>query len=431
MSKTAAVLGTLIALGVGVAAGFYLPSFLNPPAPPKASAPAAPVTPVAPAAPRAMVVEAAIVETVLFPRGLTAVGSLRSEESVVLRSEVVGRIKEINFKEGSPVAKGQVLFRLDDAVARAELEQVKANLSLSQSQSNRASSLHAEGYVSKQFRDEAANALKVQQAAVQLAQARLDKTVINAPFDGVVGLRSVSVGDYVSAGQDLAPLEAIRLLKADFRLPELYVSKVQLGQRIELRFDALPGKTRFGEVYAISPLVDAGGRSILVRALVANQDGLLRPGMFARIQLLVQEGKALVVPEAAVVSSGQGHLVYRIEDGRAVRTDITIGERRDGLVEVLMGLDDGDQVLVAGLQRVQNNAPVKVTGKPMSAREAASKAGDVPSAGIGGVNPASAGASAASSPAAAPAPMSVTTPTSAPTPVQAGGAAAAKSQPAK
>ncbi len=420
-------MGTLVALGVGVAAGLYLPGYLNPPSPPKAAAPAAPLTPVAPSAPRAMVVEAAIVETVLFPRGLTAVGSLRSEESVVLRSEVVGRIKEINFKEGSPVSKGQVLFRLDDAVARAELEQVKANLSLSQSQSNRASSLHAEGYVSKQFRDEAANSLKVQQAAVQLAQARLDKTVISAPFDGVVGLRSVSVGDYVSAGQDLAPLEAIRLLKADFRLPELYVSKVQLGQRIEL----LPGKTRFGEVYAISPLVDAGGRSILVRALVANQDGLLRPGMFARIQLLVQEGKALVVPEAAVVSSGQGHLVYRIEEGRAVRTDITIGERRDGLVEVLMGLDDGDQVLVAGLQRVQNNAPVKVTGKPMSAREAAAKAGDVPSAGIGGVNPASAGASAASPPAAATTPMSVTTPTSAPTPAQAGGAAAAKSQPAK
>ena len=299
----------------------------------------------------------------------------------MLRSEVVGRIKEINFKEGSPVAKGQVLFRLDDSVARAELEQVKANLSLSQSQSNRASSLHAEGYVSKQFRDEAANALKVQQAAVQLAQARLDKTVITAPFEGVVGLRTVSVGDYVSAGQDLAPLEAIRLLKADFRLPELYVSKVQLGQRIELKFDALPGKTRTGEVYAISPLVDAGGRSILVRALVANEDGLLRPGMFARIQLLVQEGKALVVPEASVVSSGQGHLVYRIEDGRAVRTDITIGERRDGVVEVLQGVDNGDQVVVAGLQRVQHNAPVKVTGKPLSARESAIKAGDVPAPG--------------------------------------------------
>lgn len=346
-----------------------------------------------------MAVESAIVETVPFPRGLTAVGSLRSEESVMLRSEVVGRIKEINFKEGSPVARGQVLFRLDDSVARAELEQVKANLSLSQSQSNRASSLHAEGYVSKQFRDEAANALKVQQAAVQLAQARLDKTVITAPFEGVVGLRTVSVGDYVSAGQDLAPLEAIRLLKADFRLPELYVSKVQLGQRIELRFDALPGKTRTGEVYAISPLVDAGGRSILVRALVANEDGLLRPGMFARIQLLVQEGKALVVPEASVVSSGQGHLVYRIEDGRAVRTDITIGERRDGLVEVLQGVENGDQVVVAGLQRVQHNAPVKVAGKPLPARESALKAGAVPAPGPAVASPDS-NVSSATSPGA-------------------------------
>lgn len=401
MSKTAAVLGTLIALGVGVAAGLYLPNYLNPPAnsnAPASSAPAAPASSAA-APPRAMVVESAVVETVPFPRGLTAIGSLRSEESVMLRSEVVGRIKEINFKEGSPVAKGQVLFRLDDSVARAELEQVKANLSLSQSQSNRASSLHAEGYVSKQFRDEAANALKVQQAAVQLAQARLDKTVITAPFEGVVGLRAVSVGDYVSAGQDLAPLEAIRLLKADFRLPELYVSKVQLGQRIELKFDALPGKTRTGEVYAISPLVDAGGRSILVRALVANEDALLRPGMFARIQLLVQEGKALVVPEASVVSSGQGHLVYRIEDGRAVRTEVTIGERRDGLVEVLQGVENGDQVVVAGLQRVQHNAPVKVTGKPLPARESALKAGAVPAPGPAVASPDS-NASSATSPGA-------------------------------
>ncbi len=391
-----------------MAAGLYLPDLLKTPSANKAALPASPPSSLAPAAnaPRPTVVEASVAEIVPFPRGLTAVGSLRSEESVMLRSEIVGRIKEINFKEGSPVAKGQMLFRLDDAVARAELEQVKANLSLSQSQSSRASSLHAEGYVSKQFRDEASNALKVQQAAVQLAQARLDKTVITAPFDGVVGLRTVSVGDYVSAGQDLAPLEAIRLLKADFRLPELYVSKVQLGQRIELKFDALPGKTRSGEVYAISPLVDAGGRSILVRALVANEDGLLRPGMFARIQLLVQEGKALVVPEAAVVSSGQGHLVYRIEDGKAVRTDITIGERRDGLVEVIQGLENGDQVLVAGLQRIQNNAPVKVAGKPLTAREAASKAGDVPAAGIGGGSGASPGATSGAPQAATPAGLS-------------------------
>lgn len=359
MNKIATLAVAAAALAAGVAVGWYLPKQ-------QAAAPDAPApAPRAGAAQQAAVpVETATVKRVTFPRGITAVGSLRSDETVMLRPEVAGRLREINFKEGAPVKKGQVLFRLDDAIARAELEQARANLALAQSHYKRAASLQAEGFISQQARDESANNLKVQQAAVALAQARLDKTVIVAPFDGIIGLRNVSIGDYVEEGQDLVSLEAVDPLKVDFRVPELYLTKVKVGQTLQVRFDALGGAPRAGTVYAISPLVDAGGRSILLRAQVDNADMVLRPGMFARVQLLVAEEDVLVVPEAALAPSSIGQYVYRIADGRARRVEVTIGERRDGQVEILSGLAEGDEIAIAGLQRLTDGAPVTTRARP-------------------------------------------------------------------
>ena len=304
--------------------------------------------------------QVAAVRQVPFARGISAVGSLRSDESVVLRPEVAGRIQSIDFKEGQPVARGRALVRLDDSVPRAELAQARANLTLAQTHYRRAVELQGKGFVSQKARDESASSLKVQEAAVALAQARLDKMTITAPFSGIAGLRSVSVGDYVSQGQDLAPLEAIDPLKVDFRVPEMYLNKVGVGQQLTLRMDALPGEDRPGLVYAVSPLVDAGGRSILLRATVANRDAVLRPGMFARVQLQFAQDQALVVPEAALTPSGQAQYVYRVRDGVAERRAVTIGERREGLVEILTGVGEGDQLVVAGLQRVTDGAPVQI-----------------------------------------------------------------------
>jgi len=355
MKKTILLACTAGALAVGVAVGLYLPrlhDMSGAPGPARAAV-------VEQAAPQKKVpVETAAAEEIPFARGITAVGSLRSDEAVVLRPEVAGRIRDINFSEGAPVRKGQLLIRLDDSIPRAELEQARANLALAQSQNRRATNLHAEGFISQQARDEATSSLKVQQAAVVLAQARLDKTAILAPFDGIIGLRSVSVGDYVSEGQDLAPLEAIDPLKVDFRVPELYLTQLKVGQSLQVGFDALPGQSRAGRVYAISPLIDAGGRSVVLRAQVENDDAVLRPGLFARVQLLFNEDKALVVPEAALAPSGAVQYVYRVTDGRAERVEVTIGERREGRVEILTGLAAGDRVVVAGLQRITDGAPV-------------------------------------------------------------------------
>lgn len=310
------------------------------------------------------------VRLVPWERGVSAVGSLRSRDSVMLRPEVTGRIVEINFDEGGKVTKGQVLVRLDDSVVKAQLQQAQANLSLASSQYRRAVELTKQGFISKQARDESASQLKVQQAAAALAKAHLDKTAIRAPFDGLIGLRNVSVGDYVSPGIDLVPIESIDPLNVDFRVPEQFLGRVREGIKLALRFDALPGQVREGVVGAISPLVDVGGRSILLRADVPNADGALRPGMFARVQLQFADDRALVVPEAALAPSGQSQYVFRVAEGHASRVEVIIGQRRAGQVEVVSGLKEGDDIVVSGLQKITDGSAVEIL--PSAEKPAAS-----------------------------------------------------------
>ena len=374
---------SLVLLGIGAGVGWYAPQFMSNSGTGQAPGVAgggggagggSASGPAAGGAPRGVPVELAVVESVSFPRGLNAIGSLRSDESTEISAEVAGRVAQINFEEGQPVAKGQLLVKLDDGVPQAELAQAQANLALAQSRYDRSNRLQTAGFVSKEAREDAQNQLKLQEASIKLAQAKLDKTSIKAPFDGVIGLRSVSIGEYVTPGQEIAPLEAVQTLKADFRLPERFIANIELGQTLELQVDARPGQLFQGEVYAISPLIEEGGRSILVRAQVGNSEGLLRPGMFTRVQLITDESMAVVVPEASLSPSGQSNFVYRVNEGQADRIAVVIGERRAGLVEVLQGLEPGDQVVVAGLQRMRQGAPLSPLGEPMLASEVAQKA---------------------------------------------------------
>lgn len=323
------------------------------------------VVPAAPAPAASKVrVEVATVEQVRLERAVSAVGTLRSHDSVMLRPEISGRIAEINFDEGGKVTKGQVLVRLDDSVAKAKLQQARANLKLAGSQYNRSVELNKQGFVSKQARDEAASNLAVQQATVALAEAELEKTIIQAPFDGLVGLRTVSVGDYVGPGTDLVPIEAIDPLNVDFRIPEQFLSAVSVGARLHVTFDAIAGLEREGSVGAISPQVDVGGRSLLLRANVPNSDYALRPGLFARVQLELAQTHGLVVPESALAPSGDAQYVYRVRDGIVNRVMVQIGQRMGVQVEITEGLQEGDKVVVAGLQKVRDGIEVEVISAP-------------------------------------------------------------------
>ena len=318
-------------------------------------------TPKTNAAFASVVVEASKVAKAALPQGITAVGSLRSDESVTVRPEVAGRINSIHFHEGERVAKGAPLVKLDTSVTEAEERQARANLTWAKQKYQRALDLEKQGFISSQAKDEAENNLKVSEAALALAEAKLAKLTITAPFSGIIGLRSVSVGDYVKEGADMVNLEAIDPLKVDFRVPEVYLTQLRVGQTLELTLDAMPGRTYQGKLLAINPLIDAAGRSVVIRAQVKNQDAALRPGMFARVRLFTRDvQEALVVPEQAIVPQGEEWFVYRVVDGKAQRAKVDIGQRRDGKAEIVKGLDAGDLVVTAGQLKLREGVPVQV-----------------------------------------------------------------------
>ncbi|MBK7469453.1 MAG: efflux RND transporter periplasmic adaptor subunit [Betaproteobacteria bacterium] len=310
---------------------------------------------------QAIAVEATKVAVMPMPQTITAVGSVRSDESVTLRPEVTGRIAEIRFREGQHVTKGTLLVKMDDSVTGADAEQARANLWLAKAKAERAAELHQKGFVSAQAKDEAEGGLRVAKATVQSAEARLAKMEIKAPFAGIIGLRQVSIGDYVKDGQDMVNLESIEQLKVDFKVPEIFLRQIQVGQSLQLALDAIPGKTYDGRVLAINPLVDAAGRTIVIRAVIRNTNAALRPGMFARVRLLTDEkADSMVIPEQALVPQGEDQFVFKVVDGRAQRAKVEIGQRREGKVEILRGLDPADLVVTAGHLKIRDGTAVRI-----------------------------------------------------------------------
>lgn len=292
---------------------------------------------------------------------IRALGSLQSDEAVQIASEIAGRILEIPFKEGQPVKAGDVIVRLDEALAAADLVDAKARLAFAEANNERARTLSRTGNVTGRTRDEALSNFETANAAVELAQTRLAKHTLIAPFAGVAGVRSVSVGAFVPIGSAIVNIEKIDALKVDFKVPEIYLQKIQVGQKIEVTVDAIADKTFDGEIYAINPLIDVNGRALQVRARLANTAMTLRPGLFARIVIKgLTTRDVTVVPESAVVPRGSESVVYRVENGKAVESIVRLGERKDAEVEILEGLDANATVVVAGQQKLRNGAAVEV-----------------------------------------------------------------------
>ncbi len=337
-----------------------------------------------------MPVEAGQVEVGQVILSIPAIGSLKSSESVTISPEISGRISEIIGKEGQPVKAGELLVALDPSIYQAELAQAQASIALSKANYQRASELFDKRVGTQQARDEAQAGFLADEASLASAQARLTKTKIYAPFDGVLGLRRASVGQYVSPGEIVFNLEAIDPLKIDFRIPEIYLSKIKIGQQIATKLDALPGKQYTGTLYAIDPLIDQNGRSILIRATLPNDTGELRPGLFARLNLIYEtRDQALLVPEQAVFFMGQQKFVYRIVEGRATLSPVTTGDRNAGKVEIVEGLSAGEQIIVAGMMKIFNGmpvAPLPACGSPSGPGGPPSGPGGPPS-GPGGPPP--------------------------------------------
>ena len=312
-----------------------------------------------------------------------AVGTLRANESVIVKPEIPGRIIEIGFTDGAHVARGQLLLRLDDLVLAAQVEQARAELGLARTNFERTEDLAKRNYVSGSARDQAAATLKVQAARLELAQAQMAKTRIVAPFAGVLGLRNVSVGDVVKESAELVMLEDVSSMKVDLRLPERFLGQLRKGQSIRLRIDAFPGREFIARLDALDVQVDANGRSLLARGVLPNPDASLRAGMFAKARILLREKPAaIVVPEEAILPSGGQASVYRVVDGKAIRTQVETGMRLDGKVEILSGVAGGELVVTAGQLRLRRDAmPVTVTEQAASGASGGSAAPTTPTNG--------------------------------------------------
>lgn len=338
-------------------------------------------TAAAPAKPMGLPVKAEPVRVGPVVDEVTAVGSLLAEESVVIRPEIDGRIVALDFREGEAVKRGQRLVTIDASEYQAQLAAVKAELNTEQQRYKRAEELYQQKFITKEALDVQAGAVDRLKARVQEVQVRVDKTIIRAPFSGIVGLREVSPGAYVKAGADIAILENVSSIKVDFRIPEVHLSKVGPDQPVELRVDAFPGERFQGRVYAIQPVVDEQTRTALMRARVTNKGFKLKPGMFVRVALTMStRPDAITVPEEALWPQGKDNFVFKVVDGKAMLTKVELGNRRPGEVEITRGLAPGDVVVTEGQIKLRDGAPVMVMGAPPAqgapaARDAGSKSG--------------------------------------------------------
>lgn len=332
-------------------------------------------------------VEVAQVELMDLVDETQTVGSLRSRQGVVLRPEVSGRITQLNFRDGDRVKKGQLLVQFDDQLPAAQVQQAQAELNIAKANNTRNAELVAQNFISRRTLDESAAAQQVAEAKLALARATEARLKIIAPFDGLAGIRSVNVGDYLKDGADIVNLEDMDAIFVDYRLPERFQTKIRRGQSSVIELDALPGRKFSAIVLAIDPLIDANGRSVGVRACIDNRRLQLRPGMFARVNAVFgQRDRARVIPEEAIVPQGGKQFVIKVVNGTtpnsrvSQRTEVKLGLRSPGKVEVLEGLEPGDSVVTAGQQRVQRDgtevrvldvAAAAVPGAPASGASAA------------------------------------------------------------
>jgi membrane fusion protein (multidrug efflux system) len=331
------------------------------------------------------------------------VGSLEAAEDVLISAEVAGRVEEICFEEGMTVEAGTVLVRIDGETIRLEqeqsrkrLERMKAGLQRMEAEIRRAEAqvenakssfdrkqeLYDQEATTKATYldaktkfdsaqaalDEAEAALEEtkrsiteSEAGLKIVEKRLADTAVKAPFNGILGERFVGPGDYVDVAGGLVRLVAVDPLKARFTVPERYRGRIRLEQEVALTVEAWPGRSFRGRVNYIAPSLDTETRTVLVKAVVDNEESLLKPGFFVNVRLILNvKPEAVVMPEEAVIPRGDKFFVYKVDGEKAVLAEVELGQRLAGKVEVLGGVAAGETVITAGHQRVTDGWPVRI-----------------------------------------------------------------------
>jgi membrane fusion protein (multidrug efflux system) len=296
-----------------------------------------------------------------FDNAIVASGTILASEEVELRSEVAGKVVSLPFKEGARVKKGDLLVKINDADLRAQLMRARSRLDLATQREDRQKRLREISGVSADQYDEARNELTAATAEVALLEANLQKTEVRAPFDGVIGIRLVSEGSYISSATLVARLQDMSFVKVDFSVPEKYAPQVRTGMEITFTIEGTSEVFR-GTVYAIEPKIDPATRSLRVRARSSNESGRILPGSYTKVRLMLQRKEdAILIPTQALMPDLDGQKVYVAKNGLAQIVRVEAGLRTENVVEIVSGISAGDTILTTGLLQLREKSPIQVT----------------------------------------------------------------------
>ncbi|HEX8503894.1 MAG TPA: efflux RND transporter periplasmic adaptor subunit [Hymenobacter sp.] len=291
---------------------------------------------------------------------VAATGSVLAEESVVIKSELSGKITSLNIKEGQSVSKGQLLFSINADEAQAAIQKQEYNIRLFRDQERRQRTLLDKEYISAQEYETSNNQLLTAQADLRALRASLAKAYVRAPFAGVLGLTTATVGTYVSPGAEITTLSRVRPVKIDFAVPGRFAANVRVGDVVSV-LDETTNKNYDAKVYAIDPQIDPVSRTQPVRARYANTNNELRPGAFVRVNLQLGEtNSALQVPTESVIPEASGYSVYTVKNNKMVPKKVKIGIRSDKVIQITDGLAVGDTVIRTGILQVKPGDAVRV-----------------------------------------------------------------------
>jgi membrane fusion protein (multidrug efflux system) len=306
-----------------------------------------------------------------FIESVEAVGTARANEQVVITSKYSDLVDEIFFDDGQQVQKGAVLIKLNNQQELAKVNELKANLSESKAHLKRLTELLASRATSKSLVEQQEAKTKAVEAQLVSARARLNDLTIRAPFSGVLGFREVSKGAYIDAGDTITSLDDLSVIKVDFHLPERLLTHIHVGQQVSAANTAYRDKQFIGKITAIDSRIDSSTRSIKVRANISNEALKLHPGMLLNISVLLQVEKILQLPESSIIPIENKHYVFVENEGKAIRKAIKIGRRHPGVVEVVSGLVEGQQVVVEGALKLREGSAVSIIGQDEKQDESA------------------------------------------------------------
>jgi membrane fusion protein (multidrug efflux system) len=308
---------------------------------------------------KAITVETAPVTEKILAEKFETIGSLASTDNIDISSELAGQIAAIHFTPGAYVKKGTLLIQLDDTVLKSELASAKANLTLSETNYIRTKELAKRSIASEQALDKTLADLQEKENTVKVKQAQLEKLSLRAPFSGTLGSRQVSAGQYVKIGQPLLHLVANQKLRVEYNLPERYLPKLHLGQKVSVRSDAFPNKTYVGIVNYVAPAIDKETRTIAVEALIDNVERLLSTGLFVRVShQFGEKKKRLLVPEESLIPTINGQKIFVLRGKKAVAVRVKTGAHHAAMTEICSGLNPEDIIIIRGQHKLKEGSRV-------------------------------------------------------------------------